>query len=153
MLPVLIYGPGVRANFLNLIKIIDKGIPLPLGSVENQRSLLYVDNLCHAIIRCLEHPAAANSLYLIKDTDCSTVELIEAIAKELHKSPALYRFPKFLLNTVAYITGNKKKIDKLTDSLMIDASLIKKELGWKPPITFAEGIKATVQWYKEGIRS
>ena len=146
--PTIIFGPGIKANFLNLINLINKGFPLPLASVNNRRSLIYVDNLCHAISTCVSHPNAANSLYLIKDTDCSIVDLIKTIAHALNKSPVLLPFPLPLLKICGYLTGRKKQIDKLTESLLVDNSLIKDKIEWMPLISFTEGIEKTIQWYK-----
>jgi Nucleoside-diphosphate-sugar epimerases len=146
--PPLIYGPYVKANFLRLIKIIDKGMPLPFGCVNNQRSLLYVDNLSHAIVACIEQPEALNKVYLISDTDVSLPQLISMIAKHVGNKTILFPFPVFLLEMLGNISGKKPVIARLTDSLLVDNYKIMQELHWSPAVNFENGIKSTIDWYK-----
>ncbi len=145
----LVYGPGVAANFLNLIRLVDKGIPLPLGSINNRRSFIYLGNLADAIISCLDHPLAARRTFLISDAqDLSTPELIAMIARALGKKPPLFPFPLPLLRFICRTAGRKAEIERLAGSLCVDSNGIRGALGWNPPFTTEEGIRATVEWYR-----
>ena len=146
--PSLIYGPHVKANFLRLVDLVSKGIPLPFGSIKNRRSLLYVDNLGYAVLTSLEKPEAANNIYLVSDTDVSLPQLIREIAKHFDKKAEIFQFPVVLLRLAGKITGKGAVIDRLTESLVIDNSKIRHELQWEPKVTFEGGIKNTIEWYK-----
>lgn len=147
--PPLVYGPNVKANFLELIKIVDKGTPLPLSSTSNRRSFIYIENLVDAIIRCMEHPAAAGQIYLVSDDeDVSTSKLIRKIAQALNKSTRLFPFPEFLLFFIGRMMGKGPAVDRLIGSLTVDISKISQELGWKPPFSMAQGLQKTIEWYK-----
>lgn len=143
----LLYGPGVKANFLLLLNIVNKSIPLPLKSIDNRRSLLYVDNLIDAIVICLKHPNVANKTYFVKDVDVSTPELINKIAVSLERKAVLFSFPKDLLRMMGAVIGKKGVIDRVTRSLLIDDSLFLDDTAWVPPFSFDEGLKTTVAWY------
>jgi len=145
--PTLVYGPGVRANFLSLLDIVNKSYPLPLASVKNKRSLLYVDNLVHVISLCMNHPDASNKTYLISDTDISVPELVRKIASLLGKRALLFPFPVRYLRTIGSLTGKRSMIERLTDSLLVDNNSICKDVKWVPPYSFDEGLQATVDWY------
>jgi len=139
--PPLVYGPGVRANFLSLMRAVDLGWPLPFASIENHRSLIYVGNLADAIARCIESPAAAGKTYLVSDGPAvSTPDLCRALGVALGRPARLFRFPVALLELAP-------PLRKLTRSLEVDDSAIRRELGWTPPYTFAEGIRATAERY------
>jgi nucleoside-diphosphate-sugar epimerase len=147
--PPLVYGPGVKANFLSLLQIIDRGIPLPLASANNQRSMIYVENLVDAILQCIRNPNAAGQTYLVSDgQNVSTPGLIRMIAAALQKQPRLFRFPPLALYIASRLTGKGQAVDRLIGSLTVDMCKIKNELGWKPPFTFEVGVKNTVFWYK-----
>lgn len=147
--PPLIYGPGVKANFLNLLKIVDKGIPLPLASITNVRSLLYLGNLIDAIILCANHPQAAGQVFLVSDgEDVSTSELVRRVATALDRPARLLSFPPSLMRLAGKLTGKSMAVDRLLGSLVIDSGKIRRELGWMPPYTMAEGLAATAKWYK-----
>lgn len=147
--PPLVYGPGVKANFLRLVQIIDRGIPLPLASTNNQRSMIYVENLVDAILQCMRNPNAAGQTYLVSDgQNVSTPGLIRMIAAALQKQPRLFRFPPLALYIASRLTGKGQAVDRLIGSLTVDIGKIKNELGWKPPFTLEEGIKNTAFWYK-----
>ena len=146
--PPLVYGPNVKANFLKLLEWINKGIPLPLRSVNNTRSLIYLDNLVDAIVKCIQHPAASGEIFLVSDNhDISTPDLIRMIANTMGKKPKLIPVPLFALKTLGKFTGKSMEVERLTGSLQIDSSKIRKVLGWKPPFTLEEGIAETVKWY------
>jgi len=145
--PTLVYGPGVRANFLSLLDIVNKNYPLPLASIKNKRSFLYVGNLIHAITLSVSYPEKANKIFLLSDTDISVPELVRKIASLLGKRALLFRFPVKLLKTLGSFTGKRPVINRLTDSLLADASLIRKDLHWEPLYGFDEGMQETLDWY------
>ena len=134
--PPLVYGPGVKANFLALLRAVARGMPLPLASIDNRRSLLYVGNLVDAMARCLGDGRAVGRTYLVADDAApSTAALCREIGEALGRPARLLPFPPVLLPR------------KLTDSLEADDSLIRRTLGWRPPYTRKEGLKATADWY------
>jgi len=145
--PTLVYGPGVRANFLSLLDVVNKNYPLPLASVNNKRSLLYVGNLVHVISLCVNCPKVVNQTYLISDTDITVPELVRKIASLLGKRTLLFPFPINQLKTIGSIFGIRSMIDRLTDSLLVDNSLLCEGMKWAPPYSFDEGLQATVDWY------
>jgi nucleoside-diphosphate-sugar epimerase len=148
--PPLVYGPGVGANFLRLLKLVHKGVPLPFGLINNQRSLVYVGNLANAIITCLEHPAATGQTYLVSDgEDVSTPELIRHVAHALGRPARLLAVPPALLRVAGQLTGKSSEVERLLDSLVIDSSKIRRELGWAPPFTMEQGLAETADWYKD----
>jgi nucleoside-diphosphate-sugar epimerase len=146
--PPLVYGPFVKANFLKLLDMIASGLPLPFGSIKNLRSLVYVGNLCDAISTVIERKEAANNTYLVSDVNISLPQLIREIAKHQGKTARLFPFPVSLLRLAGVLTGRKSMVERLTESLQADSSKIRNDLQWKPRVTFEEGIKATVEWYK-----
>ena len=150
--PPLVYGPGVKANFYNLLKIVDRGIPLPFAKIDNLRSFIYLDNLIDVIITCINHPRAEGRTFLVNDReDVSTPELIRKIASALGKPARLFSIPPFLMRLAGKFTGKSAAIDRLLGSLTIDSTKIRKELGWKPPYTMEYGLKETAKWYAEKL--
>jgi len=148
--PPLIYGAGVKANFAALLKLVDKKLPLPLANINNKRSLIYAGNFVDAIITCVTHPNAAGQTYLVSDgEDVSMPQLIKKIAVALNKPNYLFSFPIFFMRFFAKFAGKSASADRLTESLVIDSSKIRQELGWKPPFTMAEGLKITADWYRQ----
>ena len=130
--PPLVYGPGVKANFVALMRAIASGWPLPLASVSNRRSLIYVGNLVDAIIRCLD----VEGTFLVSDGEAiSTPQLCRDIGEALGRPARLYPFPPALLPR------------KLAGSLEVDDSSIRDTLGWRPPFTRKAGLQATADWY------
>jgi nucleoside-diphosphate-sugar epimerase len=147
--PPLVYGPGVKVNFLRLMKLVDKQIPLPLAGIKNKRSIIYVGNLVDAVIKCIRHPEASGKTFLVSDVDdVSTKELIGMIAAALKKKPYLFYLPESLLKLAGKIAGREAEIKRLCDSLYIDMSKIKTALNWTPPFSSEEGIRQTTRWYK-----
>ena len=147
--PPLVYGPGVKANFLSLLRAVDSGIPLPLESIVNLRSLVYVGNLVHALGACLEHPAAANRTFFVSDDhDVSTPQLIREIATALGRKPPLFPLPPVMLRGIGALTGRTEQIARLTGSLQVDVSSIKTALAWRPPFSLQQGLAQTVSWYR-----
>ncbi len=146
----LVYGPGVKANFLQLIRLVDKGIPLPFGSVRNKRSFIYIGNLCDIIGLCLVHPAAAQQLFLVSDgTDLSTPQLISIIAEALKKKAFLLPCSVSILRMIGLLTGQSAAIRRLTDSLCVSATKLSTLLGWKPSFSIEESITETIRFYQE----
>jgi nucleoside-diphosphate-sugar epimerase len=150
--PTLVYGPGVKANFLNMMKIITRGIPLPLVSITNSRSLIYVGNLVDALVTCAVHPEAAGRTYLVSDgEDVSTPELIRRTAKELGVAARLFPVPVSLMRMAGKLTGKIGTVNRLTGSLTVDSAKIRLELGWVPPFTMDEGLRLTAEWFKNQV--
>lgn len=139
--PPLVYGPGVKANFLALMTAVARGVPLPLGTVENSRSLLFVGNLADAVARCLEVPHPGGRAYLLSDgAPVSSPGLCRAIGDALGRRARLLPFPSSTLDWIPAMRS-------LTRSLEVDDSAIRSELDWHPPYTFEQGLRATAEWY------
>ena len=149
----IVYGPEVKANFLRLMKLVHSGLPLPLGSVENRRSLLYVGNLTNVILLCLDHPEAAGETFLLGDgEDVSTPELVRRIAVASGCPARMVPFPVSLIRAAGRLSGKSSVVDSLADSLMVDTGKIRNTLGWKPPYTVDDGLAETAEWFKGGAR-
>lgn len=148
--PPLIYGPGVKANFASLLKLVDKGLPLPLLAINNRRSLIFLDNFVDAIITCITHPNAAGKTYLVSDgEDVSMPQLVRKIAVSLNRPSYLFYFPLIMMHLFAKLIGKTASINRLTESLVIDSSKIRKELGWQPPYSMDQGLKITADAYRK----
>jgi len=148
--PPVVYGPEVTANIYRLLQIVDCGWPLPLGSVENRRSFIYVGNFADAIVKAIEHPKASGETFLVSDgKDISTSELIKAIARALGKPAHIFPMPTMLLEIAGRILGKSDEVDRLLGSLVVNSSKISRLLGWQPPLTIEDGLVKTVQWYRE----
>lgn len=140
--PPLIYGLNAPGNFGDLIRWVEKSVPLPLGAIYNQRSLIGVDNLVDLIVTCTSHPAAANQLFLAGDgQDISTAELLRGVAKAMGKQSRLIPVPAALLLIGATFLGKRDMAQRLLGSLRIDISKARKLLGWAPPVSVEEGLK------------
>jgi nucleoside-diphosphate-sugar epimerase len=147
--PPLVYGPGVGGNFLRLIGMVKRGIPLPFGRIDNRRSLVGVRNLCDLICGCLMNPSAAGKRFLVSDNaDISTRALISMIASSMSRPVRLLPVPPLLLSTVARAAGRSAELSRLTGSLRVDVDETMRTLDWTPPISLADGIDATVKWYE-----
>jgi len=146
--PPLVYGSGVKANFLRLMHGVQSGIPLPLGCISNRRSFIYLGNLVDAIAACVKHPKAAGQTYLVSDgDDVSTPELIRRVAAALGRRARLFPFPPALMHMAGNLLGKSAAIESLLGSLTIDSGKIRRELEWKPPYSMEEGLKETAEWY------
>lgn len=146
----LVYGPGVKANFLRLMRLVARGVPLPFASVTNLRSVLYVGNLVDAIIRSLEAPAAAGKTYLVSDgEDVSTPDLIRALAGALQVPARLFPCPVAVLRAAAAVLGRGEEMARLVGSLQVDSSRIRSELGWRPRYSLADGLRETARWFRD----
>jgi nucleoside-diphosphate-sugar epimerase len=147
--PPLVYGPGVKANFFNLLKVVHRGIPLPLGSIDNRRSLVFVGNLVDALARCADHPAAAGGTYLVSDgDDVSSAELARRIGRALGAPARIFPVPVPLMKLAGMLTGKGAAVQRLTGSLVVDTSALARDLGWRPPFTMDQGLQETAAWFK-----
>ena len=144
--PPLIYGLGVRANFAALLRAVAQGLPLPLGAIDNRRSLLALDNLLDFITLCLRHPGAANQTFLVSDSeDLSTPELIRRMALVMKKPARLINLPVPLLKAAALVLGRRNMLERLCGNLQLDISKARSRLGWNPPLTVNEGLRRTLE--------
>ncbi len=147
--PPLIYGPGVKANFLKLIQLVDRGIPLPFGLIKNRRSFLSLTNIADLICHCLEHPAAGGQTFLASDgEDVSTPELVRRISKALGRPARLLPVPEWLMKFGGTITGKSAQVDRLCGTLQIDSSKVRNLLGWTVPSSMEEELAKIAEWYK-----
>lgn len=150
--PPLVYGPDARGNFARLVRLVQRGIPLPLGSVRNRRSLVFVDNLVDAIVRALDHPAAAGRTYIVSDgEDVSTSDLFVRTAAALGRHARLFACPPSLLRLAGGLLGRGDEVSRLLDDMSVDSSLIRAELGWRPPYTLAEGLTRSAGSHGAGV--
>jgi nucleoside-diphosphate-sugar epimerase len=148
--PALVYGPRVKGNFLRLAQSIARRTPLPFASVSNRRSLVYVGNLIHAIVTCLETPVAAGKTYLVSDNeDVSTPELIRSLADALRVPERLFPFPVALLKLGGAMLGKRADIARLIGSLQVNSTRIHRDLGWRPRFSLLQGLEQTARWYRE----
>jgi UDP-glucose 4-epimerase len=139
--PPLVYGPDAPGNFGKLAKLAQKNLPLPLGAVQNKRSLIALDNLVDVIVTCIDHPAAANQTFLVSDDDdISTTQLLELITRAAGKTPRLLPVPVSWLRLAAKLTGKQAIIDRLCGNLQLDISHTRQTLGWTPPVSVQQGI-------------
>lgn len=144
--PPLVYGPGVKANFLSMTRWLSRGVPLPLGALNrNRRTLVAVDNLIDLIITCTTHPAAANQVFLAGDgEDLSTVELLQRTARALNKRARLVPIPVTWLGAAAALLGRKNVAHRLTNSMQVDISKARRLLNWRPPVSVDDGLRRAV---------
>lgn len=140
--PPLVYGPGVKGNFASMMKWVQAGWPLPLGAVNNRRSLVSLDNLISLIMSCIDHPAAANQVFLASDgEDLSTSDLLRRLADAARVPSRLIPVPVGVLNTGLSLIGKEAIAQRLLGSLQVDIAKTQKLLGWIPPITVDEGLR------------
>lgn len=150
----LVYGPGVKANFLNMMRWLYRGVPLPLGSIHNRRSLVAIDNLVDFICVCLNHPAAANQTFLVSDgEDMSTTELLRRMADALHVPARLVPVPQDLLEWGARMLGRENLSQRLCGSLQVDISKARTLLGWRPPVTIETALRRTAEHFLNSRKS
>lgn len=143
--PPLIYGPGVGANFLALLRAVARGFPLPLGAIDNRRSLVAIDNAVDLIVNCLKHPQAANETFLVSDgEDLSTADLVRRMACAMHKPARLVPAPPWMLHAAATLLGKQDAVHRLCWSLQVDISKTVALLGWRPPVSVDEGLRKAV---------
>ena len=144
----LIYGEGVKANFLRLLDLVYNTIPLPFANINNLRSFVGLDNLIDLIIRCIDHPKAPGEIFLVSDgEDISTPNLIKKLSQIMNKSTRLFSMPVSLMKVVSSLIDKSSEIDKLIGSLRIDNSHAHEILKWSPPYSLNEGLEKTINWY------
>ncbi len=146
--PVLVYGHGVKGNFLSMMCWLHKGIPLPLGAINNLRSFVALDNFVDFIVTCLHHPAAANQLFLVSDgADISTTQLLQYTASAMGVNSRLMPLPAIIIQVAAKLLRKSEVAKRLCGNLQVDISKAHKLLGWVPPISLREGLRRTVEDY------
>ncbi|QIN77707.1 NAD-dependent epimerase/dehydratase family protein [Rubrobacter marinus] len=146
--PPLVYGPGVKANFRMLMGLVRKGMPLPLGLVRNERSMVYVRNLTATISHCLQHPAAAGHDFFVADGESpSTRELVTRMGRLMKRPARLVPVPVPLLRLGGRATGRSGQVDRLVGSLTVSTAKIRRLLGWTPRFSLDDGLRETVDWY------
>jgi len=144
--PVLVYGPGVRANFNSLMRWLSYRVPLPLGMIQNKRSMVALDNLVDLIITCLDNPAAVNQVFLVSDgEDLSTTELLSRVGVSLGKPAILLPVPAWLIRSSAGLLGKSAMAERLTGSLQVDITKTRDLLGWIPPVTVDDALLETTR--------
>tara|TARA_E500000331_G_C17201966_1_gene689667 strand:- start:113 stop:1096 length:984 start_codon:yes stop_codon:yes gene_type:complete len=150
--PPLVYGPNVKGNFLSLLKLAKRNYPLPLNSINNKRSLIFVDNLTDAIAKAVEHPKAANKIFFLSDEEnLSTTELINKISTAFGSKARIFNVPQKYLDLFGKITGNTEIVKRLTQTLTVNSTRIKSDLNWSPPFQSDDGIEKTVNWYNTSL--
>ena len=144
--PPLVYGPGVKGNFLSMMRCLGRGVPLPLGAIHNLRSLVAIDNLVDLVATCVYHPAAANQTFLVSDgEDLSTTLLLRRLGAALNKPARLVPVPEQLLMLAATVVGKGGVARRLCGSLCVDISKTRQLLGWSPPVGVDEGLRKTAE--------
>lgn len=147
--PPLLYGPGVKGNFLSLLSACWRRLPLPIAGISNRRSLLFVGNFADAIECSLGHPNAPGGRFLIQDgLPISTPELVRRVGEALGRHARPFSIPTFAVAAARRIVGVRSRMDRLTESLHIDDSILRQNLGWDPPFTMTDGLDATANWYR-----
>ena len=148
--PPLVYGPDVKANFLSMMRWLSKGIPLPLGTIQNRRSLVALDNLVDLIATCVEHPAAANQTFMVSDgEDLSTRQLLRRMGGALGRQARLVPIPAWLLEAGASLLGKRALAQRLCGSLQVDISKTRELLNWSPPLGVDEALRRAAEHFLE----
>ena len=151
--PPLVYGPGVKANFFALLKWLQRGVPLPLGAIHNRRSLVALENLVDLLATCVEHPAAPGQTLLVSDgEDLSTTELLRRLATALGKRARLVPVPQQALIVAARALGAGSIAQRLCGSLCVDIAPTRRLLGWAPPVSVDEGLRAAAEAFLREAR-
>ena len=144
--PPMVYGPGARGNFRRLVQLVRAGVPLPLGAATAPKSFIGIDNLADAVVRCVEHPRAANQVFLVADAETtSTVGLVRLIAAALGRRVWTPYVPPALLRAALGLAGRSRDVQRLFDPLELDTSRIRTLLDWSPPVSLAEGVRRAVK--------
>ena len=147
--PPLVYGPGVKGNFAELMRWVARGVPLPLAGIENRRSFVALDNLVDLLLRCVEHPAAANQTFLVSDgNDLSTTDLLRRLAATMGRPSRLFPLPEKLLRRAAALVGRGDAAARLCDSLQVDMAATREALSWSPPIGVDEGLRRAAHGFR-----
>ena len=150
--PPLVYGPGVKANFLAMMRWLSRGVPLPLGAIYNKRSLVSLDNLVDFIATCIDHPAAANQTFLVSDDeDVSTTELLRRMGAALGRPARLLAVPAWFLETASVMLGQRDLSQRLCGNLQVDIGKAKHLLNWSPRESLDEGLRRTAKHFLAGL--
>ena len=145
--PNIVYGPGMKGNFPRLMDMLHKGYPLPLKSIKNKRSFVSIYNLVSLIAQCIEHPNAANNIFLVSDgIDITVKELLINLAEAMHTKARLFSVPYWILNSVGMLLGKQLLIQRLCGSLQADISKTCDLLDWKPEVSMSDALKQTVDY-------
>ena len=146
--PPLVYGPGVRANFLSLLKLAASRWPLPLGAAQAPRSMVFIDNLVDALIACATRPHGSPATYFVSDgRDVSVAELVRLMRVEMGVPVRLWNLPAGVVGAVTKGLGRADAAARLFSPLQVDIGRIRRELGWSPPVTAESGLRSTVRWF------
>lgn len=144
--PPLVYGPGVKANFASMLRWVARGVPLPLGAIQNARSMVALDNLVDLVVTCLNEPAAARQTFLVSDgEDVSTTELLHRTAQAMGKKALLLPVHPFLLEWGATMLGKRDVAQRLLGSLQVDMTKTRRQLDWTPPLSLDQGLEKAVE--------
>jgi UDP-glucose 4-epimerase len=144
----LVYGPGVRGNFLRLMSLVERGWPLPFGAVRNKRSLVNIWNLCDLLLHVLRHPSAPDRTWMVSDSeDLSSGDLLRRIGGAMGRRVRLFPLPIGVLQLCADLVGRRAEIARLSGSLVVDITRTRADLGWSPSVTVDEALARTVEWY------
>lgn len=147
--PAIVYGPGAPGNVRRLLSLVSRGLPLPLAAIQNKRNLIGVENLSDLLLLCAGSPAAAGELFLAAEPDAhSTPELLRVIARGMGRPSRLFSVPEQVLRLSAQLVGMRAQFEKLCGSLEVNADKARGVLGWKPRVSFEDGIVRTAQWYR-----
>ena len=148
--PPLVYGPNVGGNFLRLLGLTAKAVPLPLASIDNRRSLVGINNLCSLLEVCMQHPEAAGEVFLVSDNrDLSTPQLLCLLAAAMERPCRLLPFPPSVLAGISKLLGQQAVWARLAGSLQVDISKARNKLGWQPVMSVEQGLAKTVAWYQK----
>lgn len=151
--PPLVYGAGVKGNFLSMLRLADTGCPLPFGAINNYRSMIYLDNLVSLIVCTIDHPDAGNRTFLVSDgEDLSTTDLFAEVRRSLGRKRRLLPIPSRTLSWLGRLTGKRGVTDRLCDSLQVDITGARQVLGWEPPFSVRAGLENTAAEYKRSAR-
>ena len=148
--PPMVYGPGVKGNMLSLLRWVVSGVPIPLGAVDNKRSMIGLCNLADLLLRCVEHPGATGRTFLASDgQDISTPQIIRLMAQGINRPVHLLSVPVSLLQAGGWLLGRRDEIDRLTGSLQIDSAVTQSQLDWSPPVSVDDGVRQMAKWYAD----
>lgn len=151
--PPLVYGNGVKGNFASMIHWVRKGLPLPLGAVDNRRSMIGLDNLIDLVITCINHPSAANQIFLASDgEDLSVPEILKRLSASSGRPSRVFVLPVYLLRAGAFLLGKRAMATRLLSSLQVDMSKTQSVLGWTPPVSVDEGLRRSIVEHQDKQR-
>lgn len=146
--PPLVYGPHVKANFKLLLKIVHSGLPLPIQSINNKRSFIYIYNLADSILSVMNASESIGKTFIVSDLGSfSSPELISIISRYMGKTTKIFKVNQNILNFLSIILGQKESLDKFTNTLEVNSNYIEKEIGWVPKYSFNQGIENTCKWF------